>query len=208
MPSSFDLSPILEVDRPVPLNVSAMIQLLENRNDEFSIRLVDVLRQLSASIQTIWKLLKTVPPEMDALSFYAPTGEESAYLGPETLILNSESDPTVRLIASPVSLALGNADEAINMAAGGDQAYTSWARNGVIEVYIQCDAAGTNLNFASGAEIRFNGIRVLTNRQALVNTVSGTAGATYGATEQALINNLKTAVNDLISRLQAHGIIA
>lgn len=208
MPSSFELEPILEADKPVPLNVSAMIQLLENRNDEFSVRLVDVLRQLSASIQTIWKLLKTVPPEFDDLTILSPTGQESAYLGPENLRLRSESDPSVALNATPVSLIMGNTDESISMLAGGDQALTSWTRNGVTEVYIQCDSSGTILHFASGAEIRFNGLRVLTNRQPLVSTVAGTAGVTYTATEQALINNLKTAVNDLISRLQAHGIIS
>lgn len=43
--------------------------------------------------------------------------------------------------------------------------------------------------------------------QAAVTQVSGTASGTYGATEQAMINNTKTAVNDLITKLQTLGIL-
>jgi len=208
MPSSLSFDPLLDPDTPVPLNVAAMIQLLEKRNDEFSIRLTDVLRQLGNSIQTIWKILKTLPPEVDDIALFSPEGVPSTYLGPESLLLQSESDTSVQLAASPNSVSMGNSDEGISMLAGGDQAYTGWTRNGVIEVYIQCDATGTILNLASGAEIRVNGLRVLTDRQASVAAVTGTAGATYTAAEQALINDNKTALNSLISRLQNHGIIA
>lgn len=51
---------------------------------------------------------------------------------------------------------------------------------------------------------------VLRARLAAVSTVSGTAGGSYGATEQAMINDLKTAVNDVIARLNSstgHGLI-
>lgn len=43
--------------------------------------------------------------------------------------------------------------------------------------------------------------------QAVVTPVSGTAGATYGATEQSMINDNKTAINDLILKLQAIGLV-
>lgn len=208
MPSSLEIPPLLESDIPVPLNVAAMIQLLENRNDEFSIRLVDVLRQLSFSVQAIWRILKTLPPEFDDISILSPTGEVSAYFGPEALRLVSESTPGVELSATPNTLAMGDSDENISMLAGGDQSYTGWSRNGAIEVYIQCDASGTILNLASGAEIRVNNLRVLTDRQASLAAVTGTAGATYTATEQTMINDLKATVNGLITRLQNHGIIA
>lgn len=38
--------------------------------------------------------------------------------------------------------------------------------------------------------------------QDAISQVSGTAGATYGATEQAMLNNLTTAVNAIITTLQ------
>ena len=51
------------------------------------------------------------------------------------------------------------------------------------------------------------GDAVLNAPQAAVTQVSGTASGTYGATEQAMINNTKTAVNDLITKLQTLGIL-
>lgn len=39
--------------------------------------------------------------------------------------------------------------------------------------------------------------------QASVDSVSGTAGGTYGATEQTIINDLVDTVNDLIAKLKA-----
>jgi acyl-CoA reductase-like NAD-dependent aldehyde dehydrogenase len=43
--------------------------------------------------------------------------------------------------------------------------------------------------------------------QSAVTPVSGTAGATYTATERAIINDTTTALNDLITKLQALGIL-
>lgn len=43
--------------------------------------------------------------------------------------------------------------------------------------------------------------------QEAVTTVSGTADATYSSNEQTMLNDLTTAVNDLITKLQTIGII-
>ncbi len=43
--------------------------------------------------------------------------------------------------------------------------------------------------------------------QTAVTAVSGTADSTYSGNEQTLINDLKTAVNDLILKLQNVGIL-
>lgn len=43
--------------------------------------------------------------------------------------------------------------------------------------------------------------------QEAVTEITGTASGTYTATEQAMINNTKTAVNDLITKLQTLGIL-
>lgn len=45
-------------------------------------------------------------------------------------------------------------------------------------------------------------------RGAAVTAVSGTADGTYGTAEAAIINDLVTAVNAVIERLEAHGLIA
>jgi hypothetical protein len=59
---------------------------------------------------------------------------------------------------------------------------------------------------------RVNGTQVVGQRLPAVAKVTGTAGATYTATERALINGLITAVNTLIARLSdadgGHGLIA
>jgi hypothetical protein len=44
-------------------------------------------------------------------------------------------------------------------------------------------------------------------QQALTTGTSSTAGATYTATEQAMINNLKTRVAELETKLQSLGIL-
>lgn len=43
--------------------------------------------------------------------------------------------------------------------------------------------------------------------QEQIAQVTGTATGTYGATEQTLINNLKTTVNELLTKLENIGII-
>lgn len=43
--------------------------------------------------------------------------------------------------------------------------------------------------------------------QEAVDAITGTASGTYGATEQTLINNLKTTVNELLTKLENIGII-
>ena len=43
--------------------------------------------------------------------------------------------------------------------------------------------------------------------QAAVTPVSGSAGATYTGTEQALINSTKTQLNELIVKLQTLGLL-
>ncbi len=43
--------------------------------------------------------------------------------------------------------------------------------------------------------------------QASVSEVTGTAGGTYGATEQTIINDLVASHNDLLTKLQSIGLI-
>jgi hypothetical protein len=55
--------------------------------------------------------------------------------------------------------------------------------------------------------ILINGQQVLGPRLSNIPTVSGTAGASYTAAEQNMLNNLESAVNTIISRMQAQGFI-
>jgi len=60
------------------------------------------------------------------------------------------------------------------------------------------DAMESKLDFATDVE---------NAPQSAVTPVSGTAGATYTSTERAIINDTTTALNDLITKLQALGIL-
>lgn len=46
------------------------------------------------------------------------------------------------------------------------------------------------------------------DRQSSVAAVSGTPDGTYSANEQTMLSDLQTAVNAIIERLEAHGLIA
>lgn len=61
-------------------------------------------------------------------------------------------------------------------------------------------------NGTDSRKLKFNEC-ILGAPQAAVTQVSGTAGATYTATEQGMINANKTAINDLIVKLQTLGIL-
>lgn len=48
----------------------------------------------------------------------------------------------------------------------------------------------------------------IADRGASVTAVAGTADGTYGTAEAAIINDSVTAINAIIERLEAHGLIA
>jgi hypothetical protein len=62
---------------------------------------------------------------------------------------------------------------------------------------------------ATNSQLRIGGNKVVGARQTAVSTITQTAGATYGATEQAMLNALKASVNDMITKLSSasgHGL--
>ena len=66
------------------------------------------------------------------------------------------------------------------------------------------------INDGSTGRLQIGANTVLRERLSAVSTVSGTAGGTYTSTEQNMINDLKTAVNSIIARLNSstgHGLI-
>lgn len=69
-------------------------------------------------------------------------------------------------------------------------------------------SGGAVTEILNGTRLFISGVGSVTTKQAAVTTVSGSAGATYTATEQGIINALVTAVNALNSRMVTHGLIA
>lgn len=207
MASNIDFGSILRPDARVPLNVSSLLHLIQNRQDDFAIRLTDVLRQTQNSIELIWRLLKQEFPEITTIELLGPDGETKFYIGLEYLQIKSLTTAAF-MSAGPNSIGIQEDTDQFDAIVGGDSVAVNLTRNGNTDITIQTTPSGVTIALASGAKIMFNGVQVLTNQQATVNAVTLTAGATYTANEQNLINDLKAKVNDLRSRLQAHGIIA
>ena len=74
------------------------------------------------------------------------------------------------------------------------------------------NAGGVQAELSGAAgELRIAGQRVVNTRKAAVSTITQTAGATYTATEQAMMNAMKASLNDLIAKLSAtsgHGLLS
>lgn len=66
-----------------------------------------------------------------------------------------------------------------------------------------------NCNFAivTGTQFNVGSTKVVGAQGAAIADVAGTANAAYDATEQDMLNDLKTAVNATLARLRAHGLI-
>jgi len=205
MPSSLDLPPLVPSDAPVPLNVAPLLHLLQGRNDEFAIRLADVLRQLQYATQIIWKAMKQEFPEFDSFELRDTDGSAAVTIGYENIEVRSQS--SVANLRSNL-LAISEGTDQLAAAVGGDSVVLNLVRNGSVDIAIQTTPSGVAISLAAGAKVFVNGTKVLTDQQATVNTIVGTAGAAYTATEQALLNTCILRINDLITRLQGMGTIA
>jgi len=208
LPTNLDLPALLKRDARTPLNVTALLQLLQGKQDPFAVHLVDVLRQVQYAIEIIWRILKQEYPSIDGIEIYGANGEIISSFGPEVLNIKSEAVPSTQATLGPQSLSLIEGTDVLDLTVGGDSVSIGLTRNGNSDVQIQSSPSGIAISLASGGKIFFNGIQVLTNQQATIAAATGTAGAAYTATEQGIINSHTTKINDIISRLQAHGIIA
>jgi len=121
------------------------------------------------------------------------------------LVVSNNSSPTQQIRVFPAggvwvedsssSRCVVNGAPAINMIALGS---TTVEINGQLG----------RLNLAASTPGYYvNGVKVVGARGTAISLVTGTAGATYTATEQLLINDCKLAINQVIDRLQNHGLI-
>lgn len=194
----FDVSTngFIPPNQAVPLNVSQLLDFLRARRDPFSVRLVDAVDQLQKAIWLIWNILQqpdelqlagldqtntdgTTGSSLDNVRLKITLGQATALLKASELLLDSPTG-SIHLIAD------------------------DGAGNTVISI------TGTGLpviTLPTGSQIQINGNKVLTDRQTGVSTVPGTAGGTYTAVEQGMINNSALAINTIIARLQSMGII-
>jgi len=209
MPSNIDQPALLPKDATMPLNFSGILELLrQDRNNAIAIQLVDALAQIYLMFGIIWKTLKFQLPQIDSIELLGTDGNAIVSINPEAITIQSPTDPTKLTLIdfNTLLIAEGSTSQSLLEATGGVAYLRLTGAFGAID--ISASGAAATVVMPAGATIVIGGNQVLTNRQATVTSVSGTAGATYTATEQGMINNLKTAVNDIIARLQSMGTIA
>ena len=64
-----------------------------------------------------------------------------------------------------------------------------------------------NIDLQEGSEYRVNGVKVVGAQQNAISDVTGTASGVYDSNEEAIINSLKTKLNDVLEILRTHGLI-
>lgn len=67
---------------------------------------------------------------------------------------------------------------------------------------------GTKVGTATTQKLGFWGVAPVVQPTALTVADASTIDATYGAEEQAVLGNIRTRLNELVSKLQAIGLIA
>lgn len=196
---------LVDPKRQYPINISAALDLLRTRQDPYSVRLLDALIQFNQMFMVLWRAVQS-PDEilLDTLTAQDASGKTVTSLGP-----NSAQDGQLQLIAggAGTSTATMVPDKLTFVTPQGTLKIDASANPVVIE-FVPSGGATMQIKMPTGSQVVVNANKVLTDRQATVATVAGTAGATYTATEQGIINNLVTAVNALIARLQGMGTIA
>lgn len=207
MPIQIQIGPVLGSLAPATVGIETLLQMLRGRGTPEAQALADALYELQMGIATLEAILREpIPVEGEGITLTNPRGEATDYFQPGGLYLQ---DP-----------AAGGAS--ILLQADGTPAAVVQAKQNLSIVWILANAAGGSVLVTDNAggvqveldgsvpEIRINGNRVVGARQAAEAAVTQTAGGTYTATEQAMLNALKTAVNGLITKLSSasgHGLL-
>lgn len=212
---------LVNPDAPVPININQILDLLQGRQDRFSVSLVDALRQLQLAVVVIWAALQS-PDEIQVDSLIVTDG--TGALG------TTVSEAGVTTVSGTRSGQVAPGQFQLQDTASGTTGYLlatvvhdtvviQLDRQGTSNIIITLSPSQSTVEMPAGGQIKIGGNKVLTDRQSSVtgvsSTVTGTAGATYTATEQSMINQLKTqagdcrtSINNIIAALQAMGILA
>ncbi len=206
---------LVDPQKPFPINISPALDLLRTRQDPYSVRLLDALIQINQMFMVLWNAVRS-PDEilMDSYTVQNSSGKDIVSLGPnanqdgQLQVLAAGSSPNVATLV-PDKFTITTAQGTLKL---------DLSANPVLVEFVPAGGAILQVKLPTGSQVMVNGNQVLTDRQPTVTAVSATiaqtAGATYTATEQAMLNDLKTlalanktAVNAVIARLQTMGII-
>lgn len=208
MPIQLQIGPILASLAPAAVGIETLLQILRMRGTREAQALADALYELQMGIASIEAILREpIPVEGDGYLLTNLRGEVTDLLERGRLVL---ADP-----------AGGTPLAQVNILADGTPAAVLQAIVGTAIGMILANATGALLSLTDGAggvqaeldatvpELRIGGQRVVGTREAAVSTITQTAGASYTATEQAMLNALKATVNDIITKLSSasgHGL--
>lgn len=93
--------------------------------------------------------------------------------------------------------------------AGGATDTCEWYLNDTLKLQLaNTQLNGSGVSFNTDGTYKVADTQVVGARAAAVADVTGTAGGSYTATEEGMINDLKAAVNSLLAKLRTHGLIA
>lgn len=215
---------LVSPDQPVPIAINQLLDYLRNQQSPYSIKLVSGLEQLQQAIALIWQALQS-PDEilLADLLITDPSGALAMTIGQSGIVGQETNNGTKSFSITPATLALieaasGN-EATIAMSVGTGTALVTITRLGSTVCTMQFDGAGSIIGLVTGGQVDIGGNRIITDRQAAVTTVTATtpqtAGATYTGTEQSMLGSLKAEVdqckqacNDIIARMQSHGLIS
>lgn len=204
---------LVDPNRPVPININALLDLWRKRQDPLAVNMVKMLEQLQQAINLIWSLLQSSDEIIADNLLLTDAKGQAATTVSDLGITTSTPAPGTKvgsLTAGSLLLADANsgANSSVSLSVNTDTVDFLWVRNGGQSVRITASATGVTVDLPAGAKINIGGNQVLTDRQAATGTVSGTFGATWTATEQTIANNMVGIVNSLENRLRTMGIIS
>ena len=205
MAIEFDIGPIIDETSQFPIDISGHIRdLLAAKTLGF--RLVgEALEGLMAALLIFDLAFKSQIPVSESAKFLvrdSTPGQNVILTIDETGI--TLTSPATGLVVTMTGVKISQRDPATGRSF---DLYTD-ATGGKLDLSNAAGTLGVRVDGNIGVQVAGN--TVLKLRGAAVAKVTQTAGATYTGTEQAMLNALKTAVNDINDRLNlnGHGAIA
>lgn len=203
MPIGLSIGPILQDERS-PIDLSTLIDYLRVYPGEFSTRLADALYQVQVGIQFLEALLREqVPLDADAIEIFNSSLELVGLLNNDGLGFTTTGGNATLSAANGLSADKGGSSAQLYV----DASYYAFLKLLHVGGKAVTAEANASTSYVQADEFRVAGTKVVGAQVAGPALVTGTAGATYTATEQALINTLVNTVNSLRANLISHGLI-
>lgn len=203
---------LVDPNRQVPIDINQLLDVWRQRRDPLGVAMVQMLEQLQIAISTVWTLLQS-PDEIvaDSLQLTNPSNQLATTLSDASLTIVQPTG-TKSISVQPGSMVIADsfsgANGSINLSITHDSIDFLWVRNAGQAFRVQANSGGVTVELPAGAQIKVGGVKVLTDQQPSIGSTVGTAGATYTATEQALLNSTISITNTVVSTLRSMGIIA